>query len=360
MSESLRIGHYTSALPEAQRKPGGVDVAVDRLAERLAQRGHKIVMFSYSLPEGERSYELRKLAPTSTATSRLRRMFVAPARLNSLDTSDLDVLHLHGDDWFYVHRSIPTVRTFYGSCLYEAQHAVRARRRVAMYTAYVLELLSSRLATRSYGLLPRPGPGYRQVGDLPPGFDLPPLQSLDRMDPPTVLFVGTWGGRKRGQMLHAAFMRDVLPRIPEARLVMVSEYCEPGPGVEFIARPSDDELAQLYTSAWVFCLPSSYEGFGIPYLEAMAYGTPVVATRNEGSQFILDGGRYGLLVGEEELGGRIAALLLDPGRRAEMARAARARAAAFGWDDVLNRHEHAYREAIAAFRATRKSTASSR
>jgi glycosyltransferase involved in cell wall biosynthesis len=350
MTEPLRIGLYTSQLPTADLKPGGVDVYVDRLAERLARRGHEVVVFSYSIPDGRRSYELRQLAPAATATSRWRRMFVAPGRLNRVDTNDLDVLHLHGDDWFYVRRRIPTVRTFHGSCLHEARHAARMRRRISMYATYPLELLSSRLATRCYGVIPGPGPGYRQVGYLPAGFELPPLVGVDRQDPPTVLFVGTWNGRKRGQLLQRTFMRDVRPRIPEARLVMVSDYCEPHPGVEFVARPSDLELAEMYRSAWVFCLPSSYEGFGMPYLEAMAHGTPVVATSNPGSRFVLGGGRHGLLVREGELGRRIASLLLDGARRAEMSQAARARAAAFGWDGVLDRHEQAYGEAIAAFR----------
>ena len=50
------------------------------------------------------------------------------------------------------------------------------------------------------------------------------------------------------------------------------------PQVKRLGRVSDEELARLYARAWVFCLPSSYEGFGIPYAEAMSAGLPVVAT----------------------------------------------------------------------------------
>ena len=45
-----------------------------------------------------------------------------------------------------------------------------------------------------------------------------------------------------------------------------------------LGQVSDAELVDLYRSSWLFCLPSSYEGFGIPYAEAMANGCPVVAT----------------------------------------------------------------------------------
>ena len=348
-SGSLRIGFFTSSLPQSHRKPPGVDVFVDRLAEQLARRGHQVSVFTYSPPAGPRAYELRALKPGVTATSRLRRMLVAPAALNALDTAGLDVLHLHGDDWFYFRRRLPTVRTFYGSALYEARYATRARRRASQYATYGLELLASRLATRSYGLIPGDGPGYRMAGHLSLAFEMPAAEGFDRSGPPTVLFVGTWTGRKRGSLLHDRFLREVLPQVPEARLVMVSDHCEPGPNVRWVPRPTDDELAELYSSASIFCLPSSYEGFGLPYLEAMAHGTPVVATSNPGSQFVLGGGRYGMLVNDDQLGGRIASLLSDQEARSAMAEAGRRRASEFGWTDLLDRHERAYRDAIAAF-----------
>jgi phosphatidyl-myo-inositol alpha-mannosyltransferase len=353
-SNSLAVGLYTSSLPQSHRKPPGVDVFVDRLGERLARRGHRVVMFTYSPPEANRTYEHRVLKPPSTATSRVRRMFVAPVRLNAVDTSGLDVMHLHGDDWFYVRRRVPTVRTLHGSAFYEARYATRTRRRVSQYLTYGLEVLAGRLATGSYGVNPSPGPGAGRTGHLPLAVDMPAVRSVERPPPPVVLFVGTWAGRKRGQLLHETFIRDVLPRVPEARLVMVSDHCEPGPGVHWIARPTDEELAILYRSAWVFCLPSSYEGFGIPYIEAMAQGTPVVATSNPGSRFVLDGGQYGVLSGERGLGEAIATLLLDDEARSAWASRALERVAEFGWEALLDQHERAYRRAMTAFRAGRR------
>lgn len=349
----LRIGFYTSSLPQSHRKPPGVDVFVDRLAEHLARRGHEVTLFSYSRAAEPRSYELRTLSPENIATSNLRRMLIAPVRLNMIDTSGLDILHLHGDDWFYLRRHLPTVRTLYGSAVYEARYAARMRRRVWQYATYGLEIAASRIATRAYGIIPGDGPGYRTAGHLPLAVDLPEVKSIRRAGPPTVLFVGTWAGRKRGCLLHEIFVRDVLPRIPDARLVMVSDHCEPGPGVEWFRRPSDEELADLYRAAWVFCLPSVYEGFGLPYIEAMAHGTPVLATSNPGSRYVLDEGRYGLLTDEQNLGAQIATLLMDESARVTIARAGVDRAAHFNWDDTLDQHESAYRDAIAAFGSAR-------
>lgn len=49
-------------------------------------------------------------------------------------------------------------------------------------------------------------------------------------------------------------------------------------------------------------MPSSYEGFGVPYIEAMACGTPVVATVNDGANEVLSGGAFGKLCQDMDLG----------------------------------------------------------
>ncbi|MGI8895315.1 MAG: glycosyltransferase family 4 protein [Casimicrobiaceae bacterium] len=66
--------------------------------------------------------------------------------------------------------------------------------------------------------------------------------------------------------------------------------------VTFAGFVSDEDLAEHYRLADVFAMPSTGEGFGIVYLEAMACGTPVLAGNADGSVDALDGGRLGLLV----------------------------------------------------------------
>jgi glycosyltransferase involved in cell wall biosynthesis len=80
---------------------------------------------------------------------------------------------------------------------------------------------------------------------------------------------------------------------------MVTEPGPPQDGVTYFSGLSTEALAGLYRQAWIFASPSCYEGFGLPYLEAMAAGTAVVAAFNPGSYEVLDGGRYGRLVGTD-------------------------------------------------------------
>ena len=82
--------------------------------------------------------------------------------------------------------------------------------------------------------------------------------------------------------------------------------------VTFAGFVSDDELADHYRLADVFAMPSTGEGFGIVFLEAMGCGTPVVAGNRDGSVDALDQGRLGCLVDPNDvcaIAGGIRALL---------------------------------------------------
>ncbi len=118
---------------------------------------------------------------------------------------------------------------------------------------------------------------------------------------------------------------------------------DPGPGVRVLGRLDDEALADAYRRAWVFCLPSDYEGFGIPYAEALASGTPVVATPNLGAKYVLDDGRAGELVDLPNVGATLVALLVDADRRAVMRAAGLARAREFSLSSVVDRYEELYR-----------------
>jgi glycosyltransferase involved in cell wall biosynthesis len=117
-------------------------------------------------------------------------------------------------------------------------------------------------------------------------------------------------------------------------------------GVEFLGRVSDDEKAQLYRTADVYVSPATGgESFGIVLLEAMAAGTPIVASDIHGYKGVLRRGREGLLVPPrepKELAGAIARLLRDDELRADMGRAGAARAQGFSWERVTAKVDDYY------------------
>jgi phosphatidylinositol alpha-mannosyltransferase len=352
----MRIGFYHNDLPVPRRKPGGVAVLVHRLARELSLRGHELTVWTRGSAPADANYHHVRLWPRLETDSRLVRTFVVPTLHNVVDWREVDVLHLHGDDFLMFHRPVPTVRTLYGSALLEARHATSPKHRLSYSVIAGLEYLSARLATRCYGLGPGVPTLYPTVGNLDGGVDIPPHLNLQRQGPPTILFVGTWAGRKRGSLLHRVFREEVRPRIPDAELWMVSDRCEPAEGVRWLRAPDDAELVARYRRAWVFCHPSTYEGLGIPYLEAMANGTPIVSSPNPGARYVLGEEFAALtLVDDAHLSQKLVSLLTDEASRRKSAEHGRQRIHRFSWDAVVERHVHAYDLAIASFSTARRS-----
>ena len=95
---------------------------------------------------------------------------------------------------------------------------------------------------------------------------------------------------------------------------------------------SDPLLPGLYAGAVAFALPSAYEGFGLPVLEAMASGTPVVASDIAALPETCGGAAVLVPPDGEAVRDALLALLGDTGERERLRAAGRARAAAFSWD----------------------------
>lgn len=350
----MRVAMFHGDLPRPGRKPGGVAVHVHRLSEALVRRGHDVTVMTFS-PASEATYDVSRLRPHFAETSTVAREYIVPWLFNMRSFVGFDVAHFHGDDWFYFRRTLPTVRTFHGSALREAQHAASWRRRIDKAVVFPLEILASKLATGSYAVGPDEEHIYHALGLLPIGIDAV-AEPEHRSTSPTILFVGTWSGRKRGEFLYDVFRREVLPRVSGAELWMVADECPENVGVKWIRAPSDGELSALLSRAWVFCLPSAYEGFGIPYLEAMAHGTPVVATPNPGSNAVLDNGSFGMLTTDDRLGETLVTLLEDASLRESLAASGRQRAGDYSWDRSCVRHEEAYARAIGLWESRRGRT----
>ena len=113
--------------------------------------------------------------------------------------------------------------------------------------------------------------------------------------------------------------------------------------VRFVGFVDEDDKPALYRGAVAFIFPSRYEGFGLPVLEALACGTPVVGSDAASIPEVV--GNAGVLLDPDDAEGMAGALIqlaTDEEFRAELSRRARAQAARFSW-------ERTARETLAAY-----------
>lgn len=114
-------------------------------------------------------------------------------------------------------------------------------------------------------------------------------------------------------------------------------------GARHVGRVSDEELARLLRGAQCAVYASLYEGFGLPVLEAMACGTPVVTSRGGATEEVAGGAA--VLVDPLDPDGIASGIEEAVARREELRALGSARAAQFSWDESARRTVEVYREA---------------
>ena len=168
------------------------------------------------------------------------------------------------------------------------------------------------------------------------------------LDGPYVLFVGTKEPRKNLDGLLAAFEQleadvDLVVAGPQGW----GERPRSMPRVRFLGF-DPGSLAPLYSAASAFCYPTLLEGFGLPVLEAMAQGTPVVTSAGTSTEELIGAG--GIAVDPRdptEIAGALTALLDDEHKAAEIGAAGKARAATYTWARTAELVVEAYKQATA-------------
>ncbi len=119
--------------------------------------------------------------------------------------------------------------------------------------------------------------------------------------------------------------------------------------VTFLGKRSQDTLPYYYCAADAVVVPSHYESFGMVALEAMACGTPVVASQVGGLAFLVKDGETGFTVpvgDPDALCGPLKALINDTGLRRRMGEQAAAFAQAYGWEKIAGRMIGLYRDML--------------
>ena len=170
---------------------------------------------------------------------------------------------------------------------------------------------------------------------------------------PFVLTVGAGDRRKNIALVERAIPR-VVPAHPELTLVLAGPRTDKQraaarhPWMQHLGFVSDGALSALYRNASCLVMPSRYEGFGLPVLEAMQMGTPVICARTSSLPEV--GGDAVLWVDPDDDAQLVASMVEvvgDARVSARLSAAGRVQASRFTWDETARRTLDAFDEARA-------------
>jgi len=127
--------------------------------------------------------------------------------------------------------------------------------------------------------------------------------------------------------------------------------------VAFLGKRDQDTLPYYYSAAEAVVVPSHYESFGMVALEAMACGTPVVASQVGGLAFLVQDGITGFTVPVDDpqaLADRLTLLINNPDLRQKLGRQATAMAQEYAWEEIAARIVRLYEDVLGTYRRRRE------
>jgi glycosyltransferase involved in cell wall biosynthesis len=196
------------------------------------------------------------------------------------------------------------------------------------------------------------------AGEAPDDADVDQVLSRLKVHPPYLLFVGTLEPRKNLVRLIRAYRRAAASGIPHTLVLagplgwhhqqILRELALRGPGdVLLTGGLTEVDLDALYRRASAFVYPAVYEGFGLPVLEAMTRGVPVIVSNTSSLPEVAGGDAVEVDPGSvREIAAGIEAMLTDTALAESLATRGRARAGRFTWDETARQTLEVYERVL--------------
>lgn len=171
----------------------------------------------------------------------------------------------------------------------------------------------------------------------------PPIEPDVAIDSPFILYVGDRGGYKNFHGLLDAYAESLLYKthklvcfgggpLKTLERERMGQLCIPNDSVLFISG-DDTLLANYYATAVAFVYPSMYEGFGIPLLEAMQCGCPVICSNNSSIPEVAgDAALYFDAMSTQDISNALQKVVQSPAERDRLIKQGKDRARQFSWD----------------------------
>jgi glycosyltransferase involved in cell wall biosynthesis len=372
----VRVLLDVSAVPA---RPVGAGVYTVALATALGARGDVDLHLAARSDDGNRWYAVAPNADVHAVAPRRRaaRLAWEQASAPGLATRVApDVWH--GPHYTMpLHTTVPCVVTIHDMTFFdhpewhERSKVVFFRRMIraaaqraallVCVSAYTADRLRALVAARADIAVVHHGVDHDRFSAV--GNETKDLAALARhgIEPPYIAFASTIEPRKNVPTLVRAFARVAASR-PELRLVLAGSdgwgaqearaaIAASGVATQVI-RPgylATDDVPALFRQAAVVAYPSFEEGFGLPALEGLACGAPVVTTMGSALAEVVEDAALKVSPHDPDaLAGAIASVLDDPAVAARLRAAGPVRAAEFTWSRCVEQHVEAYRRAAVA------------
>ena len=369
--------------------PGGVETNVREVTRRLRAAGEEVEVYASDLYD-EAGWDRRSnYAPTVDGVpvhrfpvrKRLVPGLTMPMMVGLMDAladSDADVLHAHSHRYGHVLEAAAVAERLRIPLVVSTHYHPADRRETTVkrgllrtqdvvfgMTAYRIARALVVQTEREAALIREFAPAGK-LRTIAPGIDLaswstPATDRADVLGLPEeyFLFVGRIASNKGLPTLLAA-LAQLEPRDRKPLVLMGRDWGERShleaearrlglsDAVRFLDHVDDPAVYRgVIRRAQALVLPSEWEAFGLVLLEAMAAGTPILASAVGGVPDVLDGGRAGRLVPYGNVTALAAALrgvLNDPTETEQRTRAASERVRGFDWSVTVDRHRALYRE----------------